>query len=88
MPQTRPKRVTPPRAIAREIADAAVACTDDNPLRLCTVLAATAQLNYSDDEIDAGMAEGLRLGWLKSSGGPHPHSIAVGGQWRIQRGYA
>ena len=88
MRRTRPKGVTPPRAIGRDRIDAARACTNNNPLRWCTVDAATARLNHSDDEIDAAIAEGVRLGWLKSSGGPHPHSIAIGGQWRIQRGYA
>lgn len=88
MPRTKPKRATPPRAIAREIVEAAVACAGDDPLRWCTVDTATARLIYSDDEIDAGIAEAVKLGWLKSSGGPHPHSIAVGGQWRFARGYS
>ena len=73
-------------SLARRLTQAAVALTGDDPLRQVSVEAVGRHIGITNWELlDRGIEEARRLGWLKTSGGPHPHSISVGVQWRIEQ---
>jgi hypothetical protein len=73
-------------ALARRLTEAAVEVTGDDPLRGTSIQAVADHLGLSDwDEIDNGIAEAARLGWLRTSGGLRPHSVSVTAAWRRAR---
>lgn len=74
------------RLLARRLTVAAVEVTDDDPLRGTSISAIAKHLGLDDwEEIDAGIAEAARLGWLRTSGGEKPHSVSVTATWRRER---
>jgi hypothetical protein len=74
------------KSLARQLTVAAVEVTGDDPLRGTSIQAVADHLGLSDwDEIDLGIAEAARLGWLRTSGGFKPHSVSVTAAWRRAR---
>ena len=74
------------QALARRLTEGAVEVTGDDPLRGTSIQAVADHLGLTDwDEIDNGVSEAARLGWLRTSGGLKPHSVSVTAAWRRQR---
>jgi hypothetical protein len=74
------------RALARQLTVAAVEVTGDDPLRGTSIDSVAKHLGLNNwEEIDQGIAEAARLGWLRTSGGKTPHSVSVTATWRRER---